>query len=225
MSLADVTAALAADLAGLRREHAALAAELERTVAAVRERDRRIGRLTDELRATTDALAAVESERAAIATELDAARAAARAAGAQRDAARRLAWALTEQVGMVEMALGRGWWRPLAAPRPLLPPDEALVITVALGLPRSALAPIVRMVRAQAAQSPLLLVVDRELNGRLDPAPAQWLRVPRARDLRHRLAVGSEAYLRRRLDLLIEALRPATVVRLGPLAARLVSEG
>lgn len=229
MSLADVTAGLAGELADLRRAHAALEVALARASGQLRERDRHIAALTAQCDATAAALAAAdgraaaaESARAGMETELLAARSRAAALRAERDEAHGLARELSEQLGLAEAGLGRRWWRPPVAPQPLPAADPAPILAVAVGLPRAALVPIVRMVRAQAAQAPLLLLVDHPLVGSLDPAPAHWLRLPSQPMLRRHVPIAPEDYLRRRVALLVQALRPATVVPLGAFAGRLL---
>jgi hypothetical protein len=230
VSLADVTARLAGELAALRAEGAALRRELERASAMLAERDTRLAQLETELAATRRVLEAnvrhleaAELERAEAQSGLGAARAAADSFRAERDAARRLARTLTGQLGMLEAAVVAGPFRRARPPTTL--PQAGLIMTVALGLPKKALARVVDMVRAEAARAPLLLVVDRELKGPLDPAPAAWLRLPRANELPRRLAPDREAYLGCRLQALVEALRPVSVVPLGLAAARLLGGG
>ena len=157
-------------------------------------------------------------------SSLGLARAEAAVLRAERDAARRAAWALTQQLGALEGALATGWLR--RAQDRLAPsrPEGAVVLTVALGLARAALPAVIQMVRAEAARTPLLLVVDHDLGAPLDPAPAGWLRLPSRRELPRRVAADRQEYLRQRLALLIQTLQPATVVPLGPFAAELFGQ-
>lgn len=229
MSLADVTSRLAGDLAELRRQQAALGRELEQAKAELAARDRAIGLLVEQLGTTGQALEAA-ARRAAMAehaharaeTGLAVARAEAAILRTERDAARQAAWALNGQMGVLEAALTAGWLRRIPARHAPGRPDGALVLTVALGLNRAELSPVIQMVRAEAARTPLLLVVDQDLDERLDPTPAEWLRLPALRELPRRVAVDRRAYLRRRLAMLIRTLQPATVVPLGSFAAQLL---
>jgi hypothetical protein len=230
VSLAEVTARLAGELATLRGEDAALRRELDHAAAMLAERDARLAQLEAELAATRRVLQAnarhleaAELERVEAESGLGAARAAADSFRAERDAARRLARTLAGQLGTLEAAVVAGPFRRCRRPAPL--PQGALMMTIALGLPKKALARVVDMVRAEAAQASLLLVVDRDLSGPLDPAPAAWLRLPRPDELPRRLAADRETYLGYRLQALVEALRPVSVVPLGPAAARLLGRG
>ena len=130
----------------------------------------------------------------------------------REDAARRAAWALTQQLGALEGALATGWLRRAPARPAIGRPEGAIALTIALGLGRTELPAVIQMVRAQAARTPLLLVVDRDLGASLDPAPAAWLRLPSRRELPRRVAPDHRDYLRQRLALLIQALQPASIV-------------
>jgi hypothetical protein len=238
MSLAEVTARLAGELGELRARHAALRHDLDRAIATIAERGARIDELIAEraaakevLDATARRLEAAESARAEAERRSTAARAAADRFRAERDQARaecgemrRLAWDVIGLLEVIEGATRGGLLRRggrQQGARSL--PEDQVVLTVALGLRRAALAPVVAMLRTQAARTPLLLAIDHDLGGALDPAPAGWLRLPKPRELPWSLGADRrDEYLRARLAKLIEVLRPATVVRLGPAAARLL---
>lgn len=230
MSLAEVTARLAGELAALRAEHAALRRELDRATATIVARDRRIGELGVEfdtarrvVELTARRLEMAELAQAEAERGIGAARAAADTLRVERDEVRRLAHALAAQLGSLEGALAGSLRRRLCLPCITgLRSERGLVVVVALGLRRRALPAIVRMVRAEATHTPLLLVVDRDLNDALDPAPATWLRLPSLRELPRNLAMSREGYLQSRLVTLVEALRPVTAVALGPFAAELL---
>lgn len=229
MSLADVTSRLAGALAELRREQAALIRDLTQAKAMLAAREGQVAELVDQLEATGQALETAarravmaELAHAGAETSLGLARAEAAALRAEREAARGAAWALTQQLGALEGSLATGWLQRAQDRRAPSRPEGAVVLTVALGLARAALPAVIQMVRAQAAHTPLLLVVDHDLGARLDPAPAGWLRLPSRRELPRRVAADPQEYLRQRLALLIQTVQPGTVVPLGPLAAQLL---
>jgi hypothetical protein len=230
MSLADVTSRIAIELAELRAEHAALLRHLQQAAAVVAAREEQVAALAEQLETTGQALEAAarraemaEWAQAGAETSLGLVRGEAARLRVERDAARRAAWALTGQLGALEGALASGWWRHGRGWQAPGWPEGAVVLTVALGLSRAALPPVIQMVRAEAARTPLLLIVDHDLEGRLDPAPAGWLRLPALRELPRRLAADRREYLRQRLALLIQTLQPRTVVPLGPFATQLLA--
>ena len=215
MTLADIASRLAGDLAELRREQAMLASELERARAAVMAREEQIRNLIEQLEGAGQALESMarravmaEFGQAGAEASLGVARAEAAKVRAERDTVRRTAWELTLQLGALEAALATGWLRRVRNCRWPGRPEAPIVLTVALGLARAELPPVIQMVRTEAARTPLLLVVDHDLDQRLDPAPAGWLRLPARRELPRRLAADSADYLRPRLGLLIQTLRP-----------------
>ncbi len=229
MSLADVTSHLAQELAQLRCEQATLIGDLAQAKATLAARERQVELLVEQLETTGQALETAarravmaELAHAGAETSLGAVRAEAAILRAERDTARRAGWALTQELGVLEGALATGWLRRTRKRRTAHRPEGAVVLTVALGLARAALPAIIRMVRAQAARRPLLLIVDHDLDAQLDPAPAAWLRLPALRELPRALAADRTAYLRGRLALLIETLQPTAVVPLGALAAQLL---
>lgn len=229
MSLADVTSRLAAELAECRRGQAALERQLAQAASTLAAHETQIALLMEQLEATGQALEttarrAMMAERANAAAEasLGLARSEAAMLRPERDAARRAAWALTQQLGALEGALATGWLRRAPARPAIGRPEGAIALTIALGLRRTELPAVIQMVRAQAARTPLLLVVDRDLGASLDPAPAAWLRLPSRRELPRRVAPDHRDYLRQRLALLIQALQPASIVPLGAFAAQLL---
>ena len=267
MSLAEITARIAGELADLRAQDVAVRRELDRLAATLAARDARIDALGAELEAAlarleatarrldsveqmADALRAerddtrrhaatltarleaairetkgAQLERAGAERQMAEVRVVSDALRHERDQTRRIAWSLTERIGAVEAALAGGLLRQARRPQPAPDVADPQVIAVALGLERRALGPIVRMVRDRAAETPILLVIDHDLDHALDPAPARWLRLPRPSELPRRLAPDRADYLRARLGLLIELLRPAVVVPIGSTSARLLDRG
>ena len=229
MSLADVTSRLAAELAECRREQAALERQLAQAAITLTARETQVALLMEQLEAAGQALETAarramlaELENAAAEASLGLARSEAAMLRPERDAARRAAWALTQQLGALEGALASCWLRRAPARPAIGRPEGATVLTVALGLGRTELPAVIQMVKAQATRTPLLLLVDQDLGAGLEPAPAAWLRLPSKRELPRRVAADHRAYLRKRIALLIQTLQPASVVPLGAFAVQLL---